>query len=308
VLLADSAPKGLKLLDENPVSLVISDARMPEMDGFTLLDAVKKKFPALPFIMITAYATPQLAVKAIKAGPRAITSPKPFDPEELIHVVENTFNASACSRKTASSRGRGHSQCRRHHRQQRADRADQGTRSHRRAHTIHRAHRRRKRHRQGTRGRGVAQAQQPQRQTFIRVNCAAIPENLLESEFFGHEKGAFTGADRQRHGKFEDANGGTILLDEIGDMSRQLQSKMLRVLEDGTFTRVGGNDVIKVNVRILAATTATGTLPKTTGVHPRHHQKFPRESPRLSDARAVNSLSFTPAPMSTPSPPRAARS
>ena len=254
VLLADSAPKALRFLDENSVSLVISDARMPEMDGFALLDAVKKKFPALPFIMITAYATPQLAVKAIKAGARDYLA-KPFDPEELILVVENTLQRERLleeNRQLKSEAG-VHS----------ADdiigssapivqikelvRTVAPTQS-----TVLII---------GESGTGkelVAEALHKHSnhsdKPFIRVNCAAIPENLLESEFFGHEKGAFTGADRQRHGRFEDANGGTILLDEIGDMSRQLQSKMLRVLEDGTFTRVGGNDVIKVNVRILAAT------------------------------------------------------
>src|ERR1051326_2915968 len=211
VLLADSAPKALRFLDENSVSLVISDARMPEMDGFALLDAVKKKFPALPFIMITAYATPQLAVKAIKAGARDYLA-KPFDPEELILVVENTLQRERLleeNRQLKSEAG-VHS----------ADdiigssapivqikelvRTVAPTQS-----TVLII---------GESGTGkelVAEALHKHSnhsdKPFIRVNCAAIPENLLESEFFGHEKGAFTGADRQRHGRFEDANGGTIL-------------------------------------------------------------------------------------------------
>jgi Nif-specific regulatory protein len=90
--------------------------------------------------------------------------------------------------------------------------------------------------------------------SYVRINCAAIPENLLESELFGHEKGAFTGALRQKHGRVEEADGGTIFLDEIGDMSRSLQAKLLRFLEDGTFTRVGGNQELRVNVRLIAAT------------------------------------------------------
>ena len=89
---------------------------------------------------------------------------------------------------------------------------------------------------------------------YIRINCAAIPENLLESELFGHEKGAFTGAIRQKLGRVEEADGGTIFLDEIGDMSRPLQAKLLRFLEDGTFTRVGGNEELQVDVRLIAAT------------------------------------------------------
>lgn len=254
-LLADSVPKALKLLNENAVSLIISDARMPEMDGFAFLDAVKKRFPLIPFIMITAYATPQLAVRAIKAGARDYLA-KPFDPEELIHVVENTLQRERLREENL---------------QLKSERA-----------ALHTADDIIGSGPQMTQVRELIQTVAPTQSTvlilgesgtgkelvaealhyhgtrrekpFIRVNCAAIPENLLESEFFGHEKGAFTGADRQRRGKFEDADGGTILLDEIGDMSRQLQSKMLRVLEDGTFTRVGGNEVIKVNVRILAAT------------------------------------------------------
>jgi Nif-specific regulatory protein len=89
---------------------------------------------------------------------------------------------------------------------------------------------------------------------YVRINCAAIPENLLESELFGHEKGAFTGAVKQKLGRVEEADGGTIFLDEIGDMSRSLQAKLLRFLEDGTFTRVGGNEELRVNVRLIAAT------------------------------------------------------
>src|SRR5207248_5643074 len=89
---------------------------------------------------------------------------------------------------------------------------------------------------------------------YVRINCAAIPETLLESELFGHEKGAFTGALKQKSGRVEEADGGTIFLDEIGDMSRPLQAKLLRFLEDGTFTHVGGNQELKVDVRLLAAT------------------------------------------------------
>jgi DNA-binding NtrC family response regulator len=255
ILTAESGTKALKVLQETPVSLIISDARMPEMDGFGLLDAVKKKFPALPFIMMTAYATPQLAVRAIKAGAHHYLQ-KPFDPEELIHAVEAAMQRERLLEENRQLKAEkayvnkvddiiGASPKMQQVRELIATVAptnstvlivgESGTGKELVAGALH-SH--------------SARSDKP----FVRVNCAAIPENLLESEFFGHEKGAFTGADRQRRGRFEDADGGTILLDEIGDMSRQLQSKMLRVLEDGTFTRVGGNDQIKVNVRVLAAT------------------------------------------------------
>src|SRR5437763_14125373 len=95
---------------------------------------------------------------------------------------------------------------------------------------------------------------QRRQNAYVRINCAAIPEALLESELFGHEKGAFTGAIKQKAGRVEEADGGTVFLDEIGDMSRPLQAKLLRFLEDGTFTHVGGNDELKVDIRLIAAT------------------------------------------------------
>src|SRR5690606_2740609 len=102
--------------------------------------------------------------------------------------------------------------------------------------------------------RAIVQHSRRERQPFLAINCAAIPETLLESELFGHERGAFTGADRRRIGKFEQAHGGTIFLDEIGDMSPATQSKVLRLLQDGHFERVGGNETIYSDVRVIAAT------------------------------------------------------
>ena len=206
--------------------------------------------------MITAYATPKLAVEAIKAGAIDYLA-KPFAPEELLHAV------SRCAR--APPFAAGQRRLARHA----PPRPTNWTRSSANRRKMHEL-------RQliqsvaptdatvlilGESGTGkelIAGAlhslSQRRQNNYIRINCAAIPENLLESELFGHEKGAFTGAVKQKLGRVEEAHGGTIFLDEIGDMSRPLQAKLLRFLEDGTFTRVGGNEELRVDVRLIAAT------------------------------------------------------
>src|SRR5437764_4831546 len=205
--------------------------------------------------MITAYATPKLAVEAIKAGAIDYLA-KPFAPEELLHAVERCAERHRLLQENASLRARaaeiskleqivGECPKMRELRQMIQTVAptdarllllgESGTGKELVAGALHSSSRR-------------AAA------SYVRINCAAIPETLLESELFGYEKGAFTGALKQKAGRVEEADGGTIFLDEIADMSRPLQAKLLRFLEDGSFTRVGGTQELRVNVRLLAAT------------------------------------------------------
>jgi DNA-binding NtrC family response regulator len=251
----ESAEKALELLEREKFLLLISDAQLGGISGYDLLAQVRKKWPELPVLMITAYATPKLAVEAIKAGAIDYLA-KPFEPEELLHAVARCAERFRLIKENASLRART------------TETADVGQ-------IIGESTRMQELRRliqtvagsnatvlilgeSGT-GKeliaGALHSLSPRRQAnYVRINCAAIPEALLESELFGHEKGAFTGAVKQKLGRVEEADGGTIFLDEIGDMSRPLQAKLLRFLEDGTFSRVGGTQELRVDVRLIAAT------------------------------------------------------
>ncbi len=251
----ESAEEALKRLETNKYFMVITDARLGGMSGYDLLHKVKSKWPDLPVLIITAYATPKLAVEAIKAGAYDYL-PKPFAPEELLHAIRNCAERYRLLQENAKLRAQTAGQysldqligeCPAMIQLKEMIRTvaptnatvlilgESGTGKELIAGCLHALSQR---------------AHKP----YVRINCAAIPETLLESELFGHEKGAFTGAVRQKKGRVEEANGGTIFLDEIGDMSRPLQAKLLRFLEDGTFTRVGGNQELRVDVRLIAAT------------------------------------------------------
>jgi DNA-binding NtrC family response regulator len=252
---ADSAEEALKMLGQEEFFMVITDARLGGMSGYEFLGRVKTKLPQLPVLMITAYATPKLAVEAIKAGAIDYLA-KPFAPEELLHAVARCAERHKLLMENAALKARagesyridqiiGESPRMKELKQLIQTVAptnatvlilgESGTGKELIAGCLHSLSKRSTGH-------------------YVRINCAAIPELLLESELFGHEKGSFTGALRQKHGRVEEADGGTIFLDEIGDMSRPLQAKLLRFLEDGTFTRVGGNQELKVDVRLIAAT------------------------------------------------------
>jgi DNA-binding NtrC family response regulator len=251
----ESAEEGLGLLARDEFFMVITDARLGGMSGYEFLGKIHQQWPDLPALMITAYATPKLAVEAIKAGAMDYLA-KPFAPEELLHAVARCAERYRLLRENAALRARageiyhldqivGESPGIRELRQLIQTVAPTDTRV-----LILGA--------SGTGKELVAGALHSlshRRQAgYVRLNCAAIPETLLESELFGHEKGAFTGALRQKPGRVEEADGGTLFLDEIADMSRPLQAKLLRFLEDGTFTRVGGTQELRVNVRLIAAT------------------------------------------------------
>ena len=252
---AESAEEALRLLEEDEFFMVITDARLGGMSGYDFLTRAKTRFPNLPILMITAYATPKLAVEAIKSGAIDYLA-KPFAPEELLHAVARCAERHKLLMENAALKAKagegyrveqiiGDSPPMKELKQLIQTVAptnatvlilgESGTGKELIAGALHSLSKR-------------AQG------NYVRINCAAIPELLLESELFGHEKGSFTGALRQKHGRVEEADGGTIFLDEIGDMSRPLQAKLLRFLEDGTFTRVGGNVEMKVDVRLIAAT------------------------------------------------------
>jgi DNA-binding NtrC family response regulator len=251
----ESAEEALELLAREEFFMVITDARLGGMSGYEFLSRTRNQWPDLPVLMITAYATPRLAVEAIKSGAIDYVA-KPFAPEELLHAVARCAERHRLLQENAALRSRageittldqivGESPQMRELRKliQTVAQTDarvlilgeSGTGKELVAGALHHLSRRRQ-------------------ADYIRINCAAIPETLLESELFGHEKGAFTGALKQKLGRVEEADGGTIFLDEIADMSKPLQAKLLRFLEDGTFTRVGGTQELRVNVRLVAAT------------------------------------------------------
>jgi DNA-binding NtrC family response regulator len=253
--LTESAEEALILLGQEEFLMVITDARLGGMSGYEFLAKARGQWPDLPLLMITAFATPKLAVQAIKAGASEYL-PKPFAPEELLHAVHRCAERFRLLQENADLRVRAGETCRleqivgdspkmRELRQLIETVAvsdarvlvlgESGTGKELVAGAIHGLSRRAK-------------------ARYVRINCAAIPETLLESELFGHEKGAFTGALKQKPGRVEEADGGSIFLDEIADMSKPLQAKLLRFLEDGSFTRVGGTQELRVNVRLIAAT------------------------------------------------------
>jgi two-component system nitrogen regulation response regulator GlnG len=252
---ASSGEEGLRLISKLKPDLVISDIRMAGINGLETLRRIRQLDPKLLVILMTAYGTTQMAIEAMKLGAYDYQL-KPFDVPKLKALVANALKAARDMRQAVSLQPLIEAEDQEVGVVGRSDvmqsvfkligqvaaseatvlvTGESGTGKELVARSIYHYSRR---------------AERP----FLAINCAAIPDNLLESELFGHEKGAFTGATQQRIGKFEQCNGGTLFLDEIGDMSPATQTKMLRVLQSGTFERVGGNETIKVDVRVIAAT------------------------------------------------------
>ena len=255
VLLAEDGPTALGLLQNQGVDVVLSDIRMPGMDGLELLAKIREKHPAVAVIMLTAYGEIETAVEAMRDGAADyLSKPVNFDDlairiERALHsrdveaenrrlhkqldakfgmesivgsspameAVFDTVRAAAPSQATVLIQG------------------PSGTGKELVAHAIH-------------------QLSPRKDKPFVAVHCAALSPELLESELFGHEKGAFTGAIAQRKGRFEMADGGTLFLDEIGEIDAAVQVKLLRVLEERTFERVGGDETLHVDIRVVAAT------------------------------------------------------
>ena len=252
---ASSGEEGLKKIPLIKPDLVIMDIRMGGSNGLETLRRLRQTDAKLPVIMMTAYGSTQAAIEAMKLGAYDYLL-KPFDVPKLKQTVAAALNAARAMREVVSYQpllesedydlgivGRSESM------QNVFKLIGQLSASDATALITGES---------GTGKELVARAiyhhSQRATQSFLAINCAAIPEDLLESELFGHEKGAFTGATAQRIGKFEQCNLGTIFLDEIGDMTPATQTKMLRGLQSGTFERLGGNEPIKVDVRIIAAT------------------------------------------------------
>ncbi len=253
---AEDGAKGLEMLRARPYSLVITDLRMPKVSGMKLIETVQAEKLPVTVIVTTGHGSIKDAVEAMRQGAHDFLT-KPADPQHLVLLVKRALRERSLQDEVAALREQLQG---RHAFQnvlsksprmydvfelvgQIADtvstvliRGETGTGKEQIARAIHQAS---STHRTGS---------------FIAVNCGALNENLLESELFGHEKGSYTGADRKRVGRFELAHGGTLFLDEIGDVPMSMQIKLLRVLQERRFERVGGGDPIEIDVRVIAAT------------------------------------------------------
>ena len=243
---------GLARALQEQFDVVITDLKLPGLEGLDLVRQLHQAKPKLPIILITAHGSTETAIEATKWGAFDYV-PKPFDVEELLDLTEKALQSSRLMSEPVEM-GQGHSGGTAIVGQSRAMQAiykEIGRIAATAVPVLIRGE-------TGTGKELIARAiyQHSDRAAgpFIAINCAAIPENLLESELFGHERGAFTGADARRIGRFEQAQHGTIFLDEIGDMNLTLQSKLLRVLQEKVIQRVGGRETIPIDVRVIAAT------------------------------------------------------
>jgi two-component system response regulator FlrC len=240
VVEAADAETAMALLESQPISLVLSDVQMPGADGHALLRHVRERQPDLPVVLMTAYGTIERAVTAMRDGACDYLV-KPFEAEELIAVVERLGRSAPAQADAPVAVDPGSRATLELARRAAASEVtvllsgESGTGKEVLARFIHAC---------------SPRAQGP----FVAINCAAIPEQMLEAVLFGHEKGAFTGALAANAGKFEQAQGGTLLLDEISEMDLGLQAKLLRVLQEREVERVGGRKLIKLDVRVLATT------------------------------------------------------
>lgn len=252
VFLAEDGFEGLSVLRSEPIDVVLLDIWLPNKGGMDVLSEIKEEYPETEVIMITGHGTIDLAVKAVKAGAFDFVE-KPLSLDRVTTLVRNADNMEQLRRENRQLRdsiapvepliGESAAMADVKARIEQSSASDarilitgeNGTGKELVAREIHCRSKRRS-------------------GPFVAVNCAAIPDTLLESELFGHEKGAFTGAANQRRGKFELAHGGTLFLDEVADMSLSAQAKVLRVTQELAFERVGGQETLEVDVRIIAAT------------------------------------------------------
>jgi two-component system nitrogen regulation response regulator GlnG len=244
-----SAPEALAALETSVPQVVVSDIRMPGGSGLELLETLRERYPNLPVIIMTAYSDLESAVAAFQGGAFEYL-PKPFDVDHAVDLIRRALDESLQQDDVTESADSVPEIIGQAPAMQEVFRAvgrlaqsqatvlingESGTGKELVARALHRHSQR---------------ASKP----FIAINTASIPKDLLESELFGHERGAFTGAQAMRRGRFEQADGGTLFLDEIGDMPSDLQTRLLRVLSDGQFYRVGGHQPMQANVRVITAT------------------------------------------------------
>jgi len=244
-----AAQEALDALEQGAPQVLVSDIRMPGGSGLGLLQEVKQRHPGLPIIIMTAYSDLESAVAAFQGGAFEYL-PKPFDVDQAVELIRRAIGESMREIEAEETHVRSPEILGQAPSMQEVFRAigrlsqsnatvlitgESGTGKELVALALHRH---------------SGRAAKP----FVAINTAAMPKDLLESELFGHERGAFTGAQAMRRGRFEQAEGGTLFLDEIGDMPADLQTRLLRVLSDGQFYRVGGHQSIKANVRVIAAT------------------------------------------------------
>lgn len=235
---ADNGKSALEILDRHPIGMVVSDVQMRPMDGHALLGRIKTRHPSVPVLLMTAYGRIEKAVSAIRGGAVDYLA-KPFEPDLLLEKVEQAFRQPhAGDGQVISEDLRSRELLELAGRVARSEATvmiggESGTGKEVFARFIHR-------HSERSDG------------PFIAINCAAIPENMLEAVLFGYEKGAYTGATASAPGKFEQAQGGTLLLDEVSEMSLALQAKLLRVLQEREVERLGSRKIIKLDVRVLA--------------------------------------------------------
>ncbi|MGD9992972.1 MAG: sigma-54-dependent transcriptional regulator [Salinivirgaceae bacterium] len=252
VVLAANGMEGLEQLQNQSFDAVLLDIKMPEMDGIEVLEKINASYPEVQVVMISGHGTVDVAVKAVKMGAYDFIE-KPLDLNRLLVTLRNATDKTSLITETKTLRRKiskayamvGESKAL----QQIRDLIDRVAPTDARVLITGK---------NGTGKEVVARLIHDKSQRasgpFIEVNCAAIPSELIESELFGHEKGAFTSAIKQRKGKFEQAEGGTLFLDEIGDMSLPAQAKVLRALQENKITRVGADKDLNVDVRIIAAT------------------------------------------------------
>lgn len=250
---AVSVKEAVTILRDTPIDLLITDLKMPEVDGFELVKFVSEHYPKLPKLIVTGYPSVQDSLEAIKSGVVAYLT-KPFTKNELKTAMDDALSKSGISKKSAAQK------------KEKKDFYGDMIGASEKINEIFQIIDRVKNNKatvsiKGESGTGkelVARAIHYEgkfaKGPYIAVNCGAIPENLLESELFGYVKGAFTGAESNRNGFFQAANGGTIFLDEIGNASLNVQSKLLRVLQEKEVVKVGAQKAEKVDVRIIAAT------------------------------------------------------